>query len=199
MHIIVRDGLEDRDYVKNHTVGFEELRSNKEIHTGACFKTYWIKKEEQRTYSGYALTKPAVIRVLVGMERRFNGGLTLRTIGCLPALVGAFKSLGGGICQFTVTTMREALNYEAVLPQANRTSGRRIIHLAQLGRVLTHKNLSPPINWMMIYNLNPVVTLPNQNLILAGLKRDDLFTVVHEQFMTESAKYATFCCLLRHN
>ncbi len=192
MHIIVRDGLQDEKYVKDHTVGFERLRDRIRKYTPELVSSLTgIGKEEIEKFSReYALTKPAVIRVLVGMERRLNGGLTLRTIACLPALVGAFKSLGGGICQFTINTMREALDYKAVIPQESQTPGKRIIHLAQLGRVLTDKNLSPPINWLMIYNLNPVVTLPNQNLILTGLKRDDLFTVVHEQFMTESAKYA---------
>ena len=192
MHLIVRDGLQDEEYVKNHTIGFEKLCDRIKKYTPELVSsiTGIEKKEIEILSREYASTKPAVIRLLVGLERRSNGGMTLRAIACLPALVGAFKSLGGGICQFTVNTMREALNYKTVLPHESQSSGKRIIHLAQLGRALTKKNLSPPINWLMIYNLNPVVTLPNQNLILAGLKREDLFTVVHEQFMTESAKYA---------
>ena len=84
----------------------------------------------------------------------------------------------------------DALDYGAVLAPRDTPAPARSVHLAQLGRALTDPGMAPPITWMLVYNLNPVVTLPNQNLVIEGLKREDLFTVVHEQFMTDTARYA---------
>ena len=77
-----------------------------------------------------------------------------------------------------------------MLAPASLAKPARTVHFAPLGQVLTRSDMAPPVTWLLVYNLNPVVTLPNQNLIIEGLMREDLFTVVHEQFMTDTARYA---------
>ena len=111
-------------------------------------------------------------------------------MSCLPPLSGAWRERGGGMFSFTVTIFMEALDYGAILPPPELASRARKVHLSQLGKALTDADMDPPINWMMVYNSNPVVTAANQNLVIKGLQREDLFTVVHEQFITDTALYA---------
>jgi len=192
MHVIVKENLHDKDYVKKYTLGFEKLCERiKEYNPYIVSEITGLMVEDIRTLAReYATTKPAVLRLMVGMERYSNGAMNVRAVTCLPALVGAYKELGGGICQFTVNLMFEALDHGVVFAPEELPQPKRTTHLNQLGKALTNTDLSPPITWLMVYNLNPVVTLPNQNLIIEGLKRENLFTLVHEQFMTETAKYA---------
>lgn len=192
MHVIVRDGLHDADYVARHTLGFEALcKRLKEFPPSRVADITGLDAADiEKLAHQYAGTRPAALRLMVGMERYSNGSLGFRAVACLPALTGAWRELGGGICHFTGDLFHEALDYSAVLAPRDTPAPARSVHLAQLGRVLTDKAMAPPITWMLVYNLNPVVTLPNQNLIIEGLKREDLFTVVHEQFMTDTARYA---------
>ncbi|MBK8958342.1 MAG: molybdopterin-dependent oxidoreductase [Proteobacteria bacterium] len=192
MHVIVRDGLHDADYIARHTLGFEALCERlREFPPARVADITGVGVDDiEKLARLYAGTRPAALRLMVGMERYSNGSLGFRAVACLPALTGAWRDLGGGICHFTVDLFHQALDYGAVLPPRDAPAPGRTVHLAQLGRVLTDAAMAPPVTWMLVYNLNPVVTLPNQNLIVAGLMRDDLFTVVHEQFMTETARYA---------
>jgi anaerobic selenocysteine-containing dehydrogenase len=192
MHVIIRDALFDADYVARHTVGFEALCARARAYPPerVAAITGLAAADIERLAREYATTRPAVLRLMVGMERYSNGGAGVRAVACLPALVGAWRERGGGLCHFTGKLFFDALDYGVILPGADYPQPARTVHLAQLGRALTDPAMQPPIAWMMVYNLNPVVTMPNQNLIIAGLRRDDLFTVVHEQFMTDTARYA---------
>ena len=192
MHVIVRDGLHDADYIARHTLGFEALCERlKEFPPSRVADITGLDVADiEKLAHQYASTRPAALRLMVGMERYSNGSLGFRAVACLPALTGAWRELGGGICHFTGDLFHAALDYSAVLAPRDTPAPARSVHLAQLGRVLTDPGMAPPITWMLVYNLNPVVTLPNQNLIIEGLKREDLFTVVHEQFMTDTARYA---------
>ena len=192
MHVIVREDLHDRDYIERHTLGFDQLCERIQAYTPTRVAdiTGVPAADIETLARDYATTKPALLRLVVGMERYSNGGSGVRAVACLPALVGAWRERGGGLLNFTVDLFFEALDYAAVLPPDDLPQPARTVHLAQLGKTLTDSSLAPPVTWMLVYNLNPVVTLPNQNLIVAGLQREDLFTVVHEQFMTETALYA---------
>lgn len=133
----------------------------------------------------YAETTPAVIRTGWGMERNRNGGQAMAAILAMPALLGKFGVCGGG---YTMS------NSGAAQLDTSKIFGAfpwqtRIINQAQLGAVLTD-NLHPPVKGLFVYNCNPAVTAPDQNTVLRGLAREDLFTVVFEQVMTDSARYA---------
>src|SRR5690606_15397014 len=106
----------------------------------------------------YATTRPAAIRTLVGQERYSNGGTTLRTIACLPALTGAWRERGGGLCQFTALLFHRALDYRVILPPSDAFKPGRVFGMSELGRALTDPALAPPVRWLMVYNSNPLVT-----------------------------------------
>ncbi|MEQ8233686.1 MAG: molybdopterin-dependent oxidoreductase, partial [Gammaproteobacteria bacterium] len=191
-HVILRDELHDADYVARHTEGFEAFRARVADYPPARVAaiTGLAAADIEQLAREYATSRPAALRLLVGMERYSNGGASVRAVACLPALVGAWRERGGGLSQFTNDLFHAALDWRAVMPADDAPAPARTVHLAQLGRALTDPAMAPPITWMLVYNLNPVVTLPDQNRIVAGLEREDLFTVVHEQFMTDTARYA---------
>ncbi len=192
MHVIIRDELHDADYIAHYTLGFEQLCERVKDYPPAKVAeiTGLAASDIEKLARDYATTRPAALRLMVGMERYSNGSLGFRAVSCLPALTGAWRELGGGVSHFTGDLFHTALDYSAVLAPASLAKPARTVHLAQLGQVLTRSDMAPPVTWLLVYNLNPVVTLPNQNLIIEGLMREDLFTVVHEQFMTDTARYA---------
>ncbi|MEX2480318.1 MAG: molybdopterin-dependent oxidoreductase [Gammaproteobacteria bacterium] len=192
IHVIVRDALFDAEYVARHTLGFDALseRARDYPPQRVAAITGVAAGDIERLAREYATTRPAALRLMVGMERYSNGGASVRAAACLPALVGAWRERGGGLCQFTGKLFFDALDYGVIFPGSEYPQPARTVHLAQLGRALTAADMDPPISWMLVYNLNPVVTMPNQNLVIEGLTREDLFTVVHEQFMTDTARYA---------
>ncbi len=194
MHVIVRDKLHDPAFIDAHTVGFDALCERLvEYPPARAAEITGVPADGIEALAhAYATTRPSVLRLGVGMERHANGGMMLRTIACLPGLINAWAERGGGICQFTASLFRGALNYNAVLPPKDLRAPARNVHMGQLGRALTSNAMTPPITWLMVYNSNPLVTAPHQNLVRAGLAREDLFTVVHEQFMTDTARYADF-------
>ena len=194
MHVIVKEGLHDADFIAQHSIGFAELVERLEAYPPARVAeiTRIPAAVIESVARDFATTKPAIIRLLVGMERHANGGMTFRTVSCLPTLTGAWRERGGGLCQFTVMTFFDAINYAAIRAPEPTAEPARKVHLAQLGKALTDADMDPPLTWLMVYNSNPVVTAPHQNLVRQGLEREDLFTVVHEQFMTDTALYADY-------
>ncbi|MGE0337039.1 MAG: molybdopterin-dependent oxidoreductase [Gammaproteobacteria bacterium] len=194
MHVIVRDGLHDRAFIEAHTVGFPALEARLREYPPdvAAALTGVPAATIEALARDYATTRPAAIRLSVGMERHANGGAMMRAVACLPGLVNGWKERGGGICQFTSALFRGALNYAAVAAPKTFPAPSRSVHLAQLGRALTDPAMDPPIRWLMIYNSNPAVTAPHQDLVRSGLAREDLFTVVHEQFLTDTASFADY-------
>jgi anaerobic selenocysteine-containing dehydrogenase len=195
MHVIVRDELYDADYVERYTSGFEQLRERLRDYAPERVAeiTGLMPEEIERLATAYATTRPAAIRVLIGMEHRAHGAMAYRTLACLPALVGAWRERGGGIVG-TVARLHfaYALNRDAVeMPQLQDPSV-RAINMIRIGHALTDPTLDPPIQALVVYNSNPAATAPNQRLVLQGLARDDLFTVVHEQFLTDTARFADY-------
>jgi anaerobic selenocysteine-containing dehydrogenase len=149
------------------------------------------EEEIVRLARAYATTQPAAIRTLIGMEHHANGAMTFRTIACLPALVGAWRYRGGGI-PGSFSFHFEALNFAAVVMPELEDPSIRAVNMVRLGQALTSTELDPPIEALIVYSSNPATITPNQNLVRQGLGRDDLFTVVHEQFMTDTARYADY-------
>src|SRR5215207_4468491 len=190
MHVIIRDGLHDAEYVRQHTVGFAELaeRVNEyppERVERICDVPATVIETLAREY---ATTRPAFIRIGNGLQHHDNGGMAVRTIACLPGLVGAWRDVGGGAVK---SNGGYATMNDAALMRPDLLAGRtpRTINMNQLGHALTELD-GPPVKAMVVYNANPAVIAPDQTRVLAGLARDDLFTVVHEQVMTDTARYA---------
>src|SRR6185295_11030445 len=142
----------------------------------------------ERLAREYATTRPAFIRIGNGLQHHDNGGMAVRTIACLPGLVGAWRDVGGGAMK---SNGGYAAMNDAALMRPDLLGGRapRTINMNQLGHALTELD-DPPVKALVVYNSNPAVIAPDQRRVLAGLERDDLFTVVHEQVMTDTARYA---------
>ena len=190
MHVIVAEGLHDADYVAQHAVGFEELCGRlHDYPPEQVAEITGVPAEEIRELArAYATTGPQAIRTLIGLGHHEQGGMTIRTIACLPVLVGAWRRLGGGIVGTTAWAAWAPLNLDPVERPDLEDRSLREVNMVQLGRALT--GLEPPIRALVVYNANPAAIAPDQGRVLAGLAREDLFTVVIEQFLTDTAAYA---------
>jgi anaerobic selenocysteine-containing dehydrogenase len=191
MHVIIRDDLVDHDYVERYTTGFDELTTavadwSSDRAAEVCGVDAAVIERLAREY---ATTRPAAIRSLIGAEHHENGAMFYRTIACLPALTGAWRDRGGGFFR-SVGSWQSALADEAALTRPDLLAGRsvRTLNMSRLGEILLET--SPPIRAMIVWNCNPLVIVPNAERARAGMARDDLFTVVHEQFLTDTAAYA---------
>ena len=187
MNVIVAEGWHDLDYIADHTVGFDELTERIAQYTPPRVAELTGVPEDdlRRLAQLYATARPAAIRLLVGMEHRQHGAEAYRAIAALPALTGAWRERGGGLCHMTFQLFDELDWSCGVGVDAPAT---RSVNMVQLGRALTE--LDPPVRALISYNANPAVTVPDQNRVLTGLARDDLFTVVLEHVMTDTARYA---------
>ncbi len=193
MHIIIRDDLVDDEWVSKYTLGFDELSTHVATRTPewAAAITGLSVADIKRFAHDYATIGPAVIRTLVGAEHHENGGMFFRTIACLPALIGAWKHRGGGIAR-SVGMWHGSVIDEAALTRPDLLAGRspRTLNMSRLGEILT--DTDPPVRAIIMWNVNPLVSVPNTELIKRGMVRNDLLTIVHEQFMTDTAKYADY-------
>jgi anaerobic selenocysteine-containing dehydrogenase len=194
MSVIVEEHLYDAAYVAAHTLGFDALKTRlADYPPDRVAKLTGLDADEiVRLARAYATTRPAAIRVLIGMEHHATAEMSFRAISCLPALVGAWRQRGGGLLHHTMALHAQALNGAALRMPQLEDPATRMVNMVQLGRALTDPALDPPISALFVYNSNPAATAPNQNLVLQGLRRDDLFTVVHEQFLTDTARYADY-------
>jgi anaerobic selenocysteine-containing dehydrogenase len=196
MHVIINENLFDADYVSHYTVGFEDLKARAEQYppekvarwTGTGISADDIRKLARE----YATERPSVIRVNYGIQRSERGGMSMRAVTMLPCLIGSWKELGGGLQMSLGGSF--GLNKEALeMPELmQKALGRpaRIVNMVQLGSVLNSAKMVPPIQALFVYNSNPAAVCPNHNEVVRGLKRPDLFTVVHEQFFTDTTDYA---------
>ena len=194
MHVIIGENLYDDDYVDRYTDGFDALKKRAaeyppdrvEALTGIPRADVIALARE------YATVRPAAIRLNYGVQRSDRGGAAVRAIAALPALVGSWREAGGGLQLGTSQAFR--LNRTALeMPELQMKSalGReaRILNMSELGKVLTQVS-DPPVKAMVVYNSNPAAIAPNQNLVLKGMRREDLFTVVLEQFQNDTADHA---------
>jgi anaerobic selenocysteine-containing dehydrogenase len=194
MHVIFAEGLDDADYVGAHTSGVEELREHAREYTPERVEalTGIARGGIVSLAREYATTRPAYIRLNYGVQRSERGGRAVQAIAYLPALTGSWKDIGGGLTLSTSQAFR--LNRTALeMPELQLRSplGReaRVVNMSELGLALTSLN-DPPVKALVVYNSNPAAIAPNQNLVWRGLRRDDLFTVVLEQFRTDTADHA---------
>ena len=190
MHVIFAAGLEDQDYLEQYTIGASDLRTRaREYSPERVASICGLEAETiKRLAHLYAQTKPSVIRINYGLQRHAGGGMAVRTISCLPAVTGAWRDPAGGILLSTSGTF--PLNYPVLeRPDLMPTPAPRMLNMSQLGDVLT-KTLDPPVRALYVYNSNPAAIAPDQRKVLEGFRREDLFTVVHEQFMTDTTDYA---------
>jgi anaerobic selenocysteine-containing dehydrogenase len=194
MHVIIGENLHDAEYVANYTNGFEALEERaREYPPERVEALTGIPREDVVSLAReYATTRPAAIRLNYGIQRSERGGAATRAVAALPALIGSWREIGGGLQLSTSQAFR--LNKTALeMPELQRQSplGReaRIVNMAELGIALTQLD-APPVKAMVVYNSNPASIAPNQNLVLAGMRRKDLFTVVLEQFQNDTADHA---------
>jgi anaerobic selenocysteine-containing dehydrogenase len=191
MHVLIAEDRVDHAYVARATLGFERLAEHVRSWTPA--RVAPIVGLPEAAIVGFArrygATRAAFVRIGIGLSRHDNGAMTCRTLACLPALTGAYADPHGG----ALLSSGGAAGFDyAVLerPDLLPDPPPRIVNMIQLGRALTNPALAPPVKALYVYSSNPAAICPNQTLVLAGLAREDLFTVVHEQVMTDTARYA---------
>ncbi|HWC98821.1 MAG TPA: molybdopterin-dependent oxidoreductase [Candidatus Sulfopaludibacter sp.] len=192
MHVIIGENLYDADYVERHTDGFDGLceRVREWTPQHAAELTGLAVEEIVSLAREYATTRPAVIRLNYGLQRSERGAMAVRTIALLPALIGSWKEVGGGVQLSTSQAfqLNRAGIVRAELQQKALGREARLVNMTELGGALT--TLDPPVKALVVYNSNPAAIAPNQNAVQRGLKRADLFTVVLEQFQNDTADYA---------
>jgi anaerobic selenocysteine-containing dehydrogenase len=189
MHILVRDGLANRDYIARHTLGFDKVEHDvlpKFTPARTAEITGLSVADIEKLASMYGRAKAALIRLGEGMTRLTHGGQALRTVALLPGVSGHYGVLGGGCLLLTAGSCN--LNYNAVRKPSGPATSRMVNHL-RLGEELLNMK-DPPIRALYVSANNPAVTCPEVHKVQKGLSRDDLFTVVHDPFMTDTAKYA---------
>ncbi len=188
MHVLVRDDLVDHRYVDDHATGYEDLADRVADWTPerAAAETGIGADEIERLARLYGSTKRTFIRTLIGAEHHANGAMFFRTLACLPVLTGAWTVLGGGLARST-GIWSEAHTDSSVFDPVDRPAT-RAINMNHLGRALTDPSIG--IHALFVWCANPLVSVPNSTQVRAGLERDDLFCVVSEQFLTDTARYA---------
>lgn len=191
LKIIEETGLADNEYIEQYTVGYdrfaERLRSlSLDELARACDVPL---ATVQALACTYALTKPATIRMGIGIQRCGGAAAAVRAVACLPAQTGAWRMVGGGMCNFwgamfTAQDMGKAMRSDLSPP------GAREVNMVRLAEHLLDPSFDPPIKVIYNYNCNPAASLPNQPALRRALQRPDLFMVVHDLFLTDSADYA---------
>jgi anaerobic selenocysteine-containing dehydrogenase len=191
MHVLWRDGLQDDDYLNRYCLGADALRDRalKEYPPARVAEITGVDAADiERLAHEYGTTRPALIRLNYGLQRHRGGGMAVRTITCLPALTGDWRYPGGGALLSTSALYpfnQSALERPDLIPPGTRT-----VNMVQLAEALHGELPGPPVRALYVYNSNPAAVCPDQGRVLDGLRREDLFTVVHEQFPTDTVAYA---------
>jgi anaerobic selenocysteine-containing dehydrogenase len=189
MHVIINQSLCDADYIAHHTSGFEQLHARVQDYSPERV-AQWTgisAADIVKLAREYATTRPAAIRLNYGVQRCENGGMAVRAVCMLPCLIGSWKEVGGGLQLSTsegYNLNKDALKCSDLMPRVTR-----VINMTELGRALNELT-DPPVKALFVYNSNPAAVAPNHNAVMRGLLRPDLFTVVHEQFFTDTTDYA---------
>ena len=192
MHVLLRDGFTDDDYIERYTLGFDQLRKRAGEYPPERVAQITGLSADRINELGreYGKAKAAFIRVNYGLQRHRGGGMAVRTIACLPALTGHWRRPGGGVTLSTSLAFRYNV---AGLERADISPPVRTINMIRLGEALEHPDAGvggPPVKALVVYNSNPAAVAPDTNSVRKGLQREDLFTVVLEHFQTDTADYA---------
>ena len=212
MNVILREGLEDRAYIGAMTHGFDQLAERVRDYTPERVASWtgMTPGEVERLAREYATTRPAAIRLNYGVQRVENGGTAVRAIAMLPALTGAWKCRGGG-AQLSMSGAfswdKKALERPDLALRSPLGRLARVVNMSALGEALEKQGSGirdqgsegaagregrPDVHALFVYNSNPGAVAPNHNAVVRGLKRDDLFTVVHDLFFTDTTDYADY-------
>lgn len=189
MHILVRDKLANRDYIATRTLGFDKVERDilpKFAPARVAEITGLSVADIEKLAAMYGNAKAALIRLGEGMTRLAAGGQALRTVALLPGVSGHYAVKGAGALLLTAASCD--LNYNAVRKPSGPATARLVNHL-RLGEELLNMK-DPPIRALYVSANNPAVTCPEVHKVQQGLAREDLFTVVHDPFLTDTAKYA---------
>jgi anaerobic selenocysteine-containing dehydrogenase len=193
MHVIIGENLYDADYVEKYTLGFDALREKVKSYPPeqAAHWTGIAADDIRKLAREYATVRPSVIRLNYGVQRSDGGGTAARAIAMLPCIIGSLKEVGGGI--HLSTSGAFGLNHDALKRPDLKPDGLdrppRVVNMVRLGEALNTLS-DPPVKALFVYNSNPAAVCPNHNSVVRGLMRPDLFTVVHEQFFTDTTDYA---------
>lgn len=189
MRVLVEEGLTDNEYIANYTLGFEQLKKELPRYTPEYVEAVaGVPAGDVRKLARmYGQARAPFIRMGMGLSRNRRGGMIVRTIACLPGLVGAYHKQGGGALMFTSGAF--PLRTEAVIRPDLLPRRTRVLDKVRLGHSLLEEQ-DPPVTFLFVTGGNPALSCPDQAAVRKGLAREDLFTVVHEQFMTDTARYA---------
>ncbi len=187
IHHLDRQGFADREFLARHTTGWKELLGYAESFPldRAARIARVPASDIARLAETYAAGDPAVLRCGWGLERNRNGLASVVAVLALPAVAGKFGKTGGGYTLSSSAACRIDDNRLAGAPEA----ATRVVNMNRLGRTLLEES-APPIRALFVYNSNPAATAPDQNQVLRGLRRKDLFTVVLDQVMNDTAAFA---------
>lgn len=191
MHVIIEEDLVDHAYVEQHTVGFKELAERAKSCTPEwAAEITGIPADQIRLFAReYATTPPAAIRIGVALERSYGGSQAIRAVTSLPALIGAWRHVGGGALQFPV--WEHPYKFDVICRPDLIPEGTPVVNILQLGRALLGETpLEVPIQSIMVWNTNPVTQSPETDKVIEGLKREGLFTIVADHFISDTASYA---------
>ena len=194
MHVIINENLYHAEYVRKYTLGFEQLRERvQEYPPERVAQITGISAGDICTLAReYATATASVIRVNYGVQRAENGGMAVRAISMLPCITGSWQQLGGGLWLSLSGAFpfdRQSLEMAELMQKSPLGRPSRTINMVELGQALNTVS-DPPVKAVFVYNSNPAVVAPNHNDVVRGFLRPDLFTVVHEQFFTDTVNYA---------
>src|SRR5262245_41073063 len=194
MHVIINENLYDADYVSRYTLGFDQLKERVQDYPPERVAPWTgiSAADITKLAREYATVRPAVIRVYYGVQRSQNGGSATRAIAMLPCITGSWAEVGGGIQLSTSGAFymnMNALERPDLMEKSPLGRPARVVNMSELGKALNQLS-GPPVKAVFVYNSNPAVVAPNYQDVVRGFLRPDLFTVVHEQFFTDTTRYA---------
>ncbi len=191
MRALLDAGLADEGWCRAHALGYDELverlqGETLELQSARC----GVPADDLRELArALAQDQPSLIRLGVGAQRHAGAPIAYRTIACIPALAGSWRQRGGGL-SYIPTGMFGVLDDARLARPHLREGPARSLNMSRIGEALTDPGLDPPVAALIVWNSNPAAIAPDQEQVLAGLRRDDLFTIVCEQFMTDTAAHA---------
>ena len=191
LYLLQRDGLLNRLFLQQYVQGWPEFAAKILPHyppETVSRLTGVPLQQLENLAQAYGKARAPFIRLGSGLSRYGNGAMTTRLLTCLPAAVGAYTKPGGGLVMGTGSS--RAFDLSLIIRPDLEKKGVRHLNMIELGEILTDPSLTPPIKSLFVYSSNPACTAPEQDKVIQGLSREDLFTVVHERFLTDTARYA---------